>query len=103
MKMMNFVEKHVREYAKLRVGVENMAQIFSFDVGFSATSIPPMYSTILFINTLLPCPLSPRLYRKQKTMQKNQKPLKSNVFLSNGFYSPCQNALSPSGSAMITN
>ncbi len=37
--------------------------------------IRPTYSTILFMNTLFPCPLSPRLYGKQKSMWKNQETL----------------------------
>ena len=42
--------------------------------------IRPTYSTILFMNTLFPYPLSPRLYRKQKSTWKNQETLKVQWF-----------------------
>ncbi len=101
----NFFEKHVGEYAKLGVGVESTAaQIFSLDISFYTTiHTANLQHDIIYEHSLSMPLVSEALQKTKRHVEKIKRPLKSNDFLSNGIHSPCPNALSPSGSVMITN
>ncbi len=64
----NFFEKHVGEYAKLGVGVESTAQIFSLNNSFQTSIHTTNVQHDIIYEHSLPMPLVSNVLRKTKSM-----------------------------------